>query len=184
MHVRLAFATASVLLFACNTAESPEGLDSSARLEPAGSGLVQNFVAPLRGEEEVPPVDTKGTGLAKFQHRVGSGQLQYKLISANIVGVTQAHIHCGSPGVIGPIVVFLFGFDPAGVDPNGILAQGTITPGDVIPLPDSAECPGGIADFEDLIDRLQAGGAYANVHTLVNPVGEIRGHIDHGNGVD
>lgn len=184
MRAAAILSVASSLLLACNTAESPEGLDSSARLEPAGSGPVQNFVAPLRGEEEVPPVDTKGTGLAKFQHRVGSGELGYKLISANIVGVTQAHIHCGSPGVVGPIVVFLFGFDAAGVDPNGILAQGTITPGDVIPLPDSPECPGGIADFEDLIQRLQAGGAYVNVHTLVNPGGEIRGHIDHGNGVD
>ena len=115
---------------------------------------------------------------------MGSGKLQYKLIAAHIVGVTQAHIHCGSPGANGPVVVFLFGFDPAGVAPDGILAQGTITPGDVIPRPDSAECPGGIADIDELIERLQDGGAYANVHTLVHTGGEIRGHIDHGNGVE
>ncbi|MGH7559307.1 MAG: CHRD domain-containing protein [Gemmatimonadota bacterium] len=184
MRAAVVLTTASALLLACSGAESPHGLDSGGELGLAGSGPVKNFVAPLRGEEEVPPVDTKGTGLAKFQLREGSDELDYKLIAANIVGVTQAHIHCGSPGVNGPIVVFLFGFDPAGVAPHGILAQGTITPGDVIPLPDSPECPGGIANFEELIERLQAGGAYANVHTLVNPGGEIRGHIDHGNGVD
>lgn len=182
MRAAVVLTTASALLMACTGVESPEGLDSSGELRLAGP--VDNFVAPLRGAEEVPPVDTQGTGLAKFQHREGSEELQYKLIAANIVGVTQAHIHCGSPGVNGPIVVFLFGFDAAGVDPNGILAQGTITPGDVLPLPDSPACPGGIADFEELIERLEAGGAYANVHTLVNPGGEIRGHIDHGNGVD
>ena len=173
--------TASVLLLSCSRAESPEGPDSS-RLELAGS--IQNFVSPLRGAEEVPPVDTKGTGLAKFQLREGSMELDYKLIAAHIEDVTQAHIHCGAAGVAGPIVVFLFGFDPAGVDPNGILAEGTITPGDVIPLPDSAECPGGIADFEELIERLESGNAYTNVHTIAHPAGEIRGQIAHGSGVN
>jgi hypothetical protein len=176
------FATAFTVLLACTDSDYP--LDSSAELVLTGSGPVANFVTPLKGREEVPPVDTKATGLAKFQLSKDGTQLDYKLIASNIEGVTQAHIHCGSPGVIGPIVVFLFGFDPVGVDPNGILAQGTITPGDVIPLPDSVECPGGIADFEELIERLETGGAYVNVHTFVNPGGEIRGHIDHGNGVE
>jgi hypothetical protein len=70
------------------------------------------------------------------------------------------------------------------VDSNGILAQGTLTEAGLLPQPDSVVCPGGIADFEDLIDRIRSGGAYVNVHTLVNPGGEIRGHLDHGSGVD
>lgn len=175
-------ATALVVLLACTDSDYP--LDSSAELILSGSAPVANFVAPLKGREEVPPVDTKATGLAKFQLSKDGTQLDYKLIASNIQGVTQAHIHCGAPGVNGPVVIFLFGFDPAGVDSNGILAQGTLTAAGLIPQPDSPVCPGGIADFEDLIDRLMSGGAYANVHTLVHPGGEIRGHIDHGNGVE
>ena len=176
------FAITFTVLLACTESDSP--LDSSAELVLSGSGPVANFVAPLKGREEVPPVDTKATGLAKFQLSKDGTQLDYKLIASNIQGVTQAHIHCGAPGVLGPVVIFLFGFDPAGVDSNGILAQGTLTAAGLIPLPDSPECPGGIADFDDLIERLKSGDAYANVHTLANPVGEIRGHIDHGNGVE
>ena len=176
------FVTALAVLLACAETESP--LDSSAEVVLTGSGPVANFVTSLKGREEVPPVDTNATGLAKFQLSKDGSELEYKLIASNIQGVTQAHIHCGAPGVLGPIVIFLFGFDPEGVDSNGILAQGTLTAAQLIPLPDSVECPGGIADFEELIERMQSGGTYANVHTLVNPVGEIRGHIDHGSGVD
>lgn len=176
------FATALTVLLACTDNDSP--MDSTAELVLTGSGPVANFVTPLKGREEVPPVDTKATGLAKFKLSKDGTSLDYKLIASNIEGVTQAHIHCGAPGVNGPVVIFLFGFDPAGVDSNGILAQGALTAAGLIPQPDSPECPGGIADFEDLIDRLASGGAYANVHTLVNPGGEIRGHIDHGSGVE
>lgn len=182
MRSLIPFAIAIPVLVACADSESP--LDSSAELVLTGSGPVANFVAPLKGRDEVPPVETQATGLAKFQLSKDGTELHYKLIASNIEGVTQAHIHCGAPGVNGPVVIFLFGFDAAGVDPNGILAQGTLTAAGLIPRLDSPECPGGIADFGDLIDRLESGGAYANVHTLVNPGGEIRGHIDHGNGVD
>ncbi|HET9582104.1 MAG TPA: CHRD domain-containing protein [Gemmatimonadota bacterium] len=180
-RVFLSAITLTVLL-ACTESEAP--LDSTAELVLSGPGPVANFVTPLKGREEVPPVETRATGLAKFKLSKDGTSLGYKLIASHIEGVTQAHIHCGAPGVNGPVVIFLFGFDPAGVDSNGILAQGTLTPAGLIPRPDSPECPGGIADFEDLIERMRSGGTYANVHTLANPGGEIRGHIDHGNGVE
>jgi hypothetical protein len=140
-------------------------------------GESKNFVSPLSGGQEVPPVETGGTGNAIFHLSPDATELDYKLISSNIEGVTQSHIHCGTPGVNGPVVVFLYGFNAAGVDPNGILAQGTITAGDVIPRADSGACPGGVADLDDVIEKLRTGGAYVNVHTLANPPGEIRGHV-------
>jgi hypothetical protein len=176
------FAAAITALLACTESDSP--LDSSAEVVLTGAGPVANFVTSLKGREEVPPVNTHATGLAKFKLRGDGTELEYKLVASNIQGVTQAHIHCGAPGVNGPVVIFLFGFDPVGVDPNGILAQGTLTEAGLLPQPDSVVCPGGIADFEDLIDRIRSGGAYVNVHTLVNPGGEIRGHLDHGSEVD
>lgn len=136
----------------------------------------KNFVAPLEGGQEVPPVDTTAAGAAVFRLNEDETELSFKLIVSNIEDVTQAHIHCGAPGVNGPVVVFLYGFGPV-VSPDGLLAQGTRTATDLIPRPDSAACPGGVANFAQLVEKLRTGGAYANVHTVVNPGGEIRGQI-------
>jgi hypothetical protein len=137
----------------------------------------RNFITHLSGDEEVPPVDTLAQGQALFRLNKDDTELHYRLIIANIEGVTQAHIHCGAVGVNGPVVVFLFGFDPEGVTLNGILATGTITPDDVIPRPDSAECPDGVADLDELLAKMRSGDTYVNVHTLAFPGGEIRGQI-------
>jgi len=48
----------------------------------------------------------------------------------------------------------------------------------VIPLADSANCPGGIADLQELLAQMRAGQTYVNVHTLANPGGEIRGQVE------
>ncbi len=135
----------------------------------------RNFVAPLSGDQEVPPNDSQGTGVAKFKLSEDGTELSYKLIVANIDNVTQAHIHCGAEGVNGPVVAFLFGFVADGVTVNGVLAEGTITT--VIPRPDSPACPGGVADFDDLLAKMRSGDAYVNVHTVEIPPGEIRGQI-------
>ena len=137
----------------------------------------RNFRASLKGRSEIPAVDTNAQGEAIFQLNPAGDELSFKLIVANIEGVTQAHIHCGSADVNGPVVLFLFGLDPAGVSVNGVLNEGTATAANVIPRPDSAACPGGVADFNDLVEKLRTGQAYANVHTLDNPGGEIRGQI-------
>ena len=137
------------------------------------------FVAVLSAQEEVPTPtgDTAGRGVATFKLSPDGSSLDFKLNVANIDDVTQSHIHCGAPGVAGPVVVFLFGFVADGVTVNGRLSEGTITPANVIARPDSAACPGGIADFEDLLAKMRSGQAYVNVHTIENPPGEIRGQL-------
>lgn len=135
------------------------------------------FVAVLAADNEIPVNDSQGRGVATFKLNADGSALTYKLNVANIDGVTQAHIHCGGPDVNGPVVVFLFGFDPEGVSTSGRLSEGTITAADVIARPDSAACPGGLATFADLIEAMQTGGAYVNVHTLAIPGGEIRGQL-------
>ena len=136
---------------------------------------VRNFVAVLSGGEEVPAVDTHARGLAEFQLNQDGDELAFRLIVANIEDVVASHIHCGPEGVNGPVVAFLYP-GPV-VSPNGSLAQGTLTASDVIPRPDSPACPGGISTFDDLIAKMRSGGAYANVHTVINPGGEIRGQV-------
>ena len=142
----------------------------------AGAAENRNSVAVLSGDEEVPPVGTHAVGLAKYQLSDEGDELGFKLIAANIENVTQAHIHCGAPGVNGPVVAFLYDLGPT-VSPNGILSEGTVADANVIDRPDSAACPGGISDFEDLIAKLESGGAYTNVHTTAFPGGEMRGPI-------
>jgi CHRD domain len=97
--------------------------------------------------------------------------LTYKLNVANIDDVTQAHIHLEDPGVNGPIVVFLFGLVPdPGVDVNGRLASGSIDADDLVgPLEGHP--------LGDLIDAIEDGGAYVNVHTVAHRGGEIRGQL-------
>lgn len=147
------------------------GVSASASAGPA------NFRAHLSGGNEVPPVDSNATGQAIFQLNPSGDELSFKLIVANIDDIVQAHIHCGAEGVNGPVVAFLFGPEPDGVDVNGILSQGVVTSGDVIPRPDSEACPGGVANFDEMIDKIMSGDAYVNVHTVENPGGEVRGQI-------
>ena len=147
----------------------------------APGGHNRNFVAHLSGDNEVPPVDTRAQGQTKFQLSKDGTELHFKLIAANIENVTQAHIHCGAAGVNGPVVVFLY---PEGPPPvlipgrfSGVLSEGTRTNSDIIARPDSAECPGGVANFDELIAKMRSGDAYVNVHTTAFPGGEIRGQI-------
>jgi hypothetical protein len=125
-----------------------------------------NFVAPMSGDEEVPPVDTQARGVAKFKLRQSG--LVFKVNVANIEDVVASHIHCGEVGENGPIGVTLFAGGPVSV--NGTLAKGVIT----APDEDNA-C--GWADLEDVVTALESGDTYVNVHTVANPGGEIRGQV-------
>jgi hypothetical protein len=137
----------------------------------------RNYRAHLSGSEEVPPVAVRSQGQAVFQLNKDGTELSYKLIVANISGITQAHIHCGVEGTNGPVIAFLFGLEPAGVTVNGVLKSGVITNADIIPRPDDAACPGGAANFDEMMARIASGSAYVNVHTSTFPAGQIRGQI-------
>lgn len=130
----------------------------------------RNFRTHLSGDEVVPPVDTNAQGQAKFKLNKAGDELSFKLNVANIEDVIGAHIHNAPAGENGGIVVFLFGepfTDPVTV--NGTLAEGTITASDVIsPI---------AGDFDALIEAMEAGNAYVQVHTEENVPGEIRGQI-------
>jgi CHRD domain len=146
----------------------------------------QNFSAHLSGDQEVPARDTLAVGQAIFQANQDETALEYRLIVGNIENVVAAHIHVGPAGLNGPVVAFLAGpFASGGGRTDGVLAERTITAADLIgPL---AGQP-----ISALIDEMQAGNTYVNVHTNdgigdVNtgrgdfPGGEIRGQIEtHG----
>ena len=136
-------------------------------------GESHNFVAAQSGREEVPPNETNSRGHARFWLSEDGTELRYRLTVANIEGVTQAHIHLADAGVNGPVVVFLYGFNAAGITTNGILAEGTITQANLIPRP--AIAFGGT--MAELVARMRTGGAYVNTHTIAIPGGQVRGQL-------
>jgi hypothetical protein len=152
-------------------------------LVPAASpGDNLNFVTALSGGEEVPTRDTQGRGVAIFSLSKDGTELAYKLIVANIENVVAAHIHIGPAGMNGPVVVFLFGpVPPGGGRTDGPLSEGVITAANFVgPLSGQP--------FSDLIEAIEAGNTYVNVHTDDGvappntgagdfPGGEIRGQI-------
>jgi len=96
--------------------------------------------------------------------------ISYRLIAANSENTRASHIHLAAPGVNGPIVVFLYGGPTIPGSFNGVLAQGTFTAADLIgPLEGQP--------LSALIEQMEAGNAYVNIHTDQFPGGEIRGQI-------
>jgi len=142
----------------------------------------KNFVAQLSGADEVPSRDTLARGTAIFQLSDDGTVLSYRLIAANIDNVVASHIHCGAPGVSGPVGVSLFtGGIPGSGRFDGVLASGAI----VAPDPGNA-C--GWVTLDDVVAAMLSGDTYVNVHTNDGvaptntgpgdfPGGEIRGQV-------
>lgn len=139
--------------------------------EGVGSLMKTTFVAHLQGDNEIPPIDTQAQGQAIFKLSKDGTSLEYKLIVANIEDVFAAHIHCGGPAENGDVLVNLFASGSG--DVNGVIAEGVITQAS---MRGAASCPQ-ITTFQHLLELLQTGGAYVNVHTTATGSGEIRGQI-------
>jgi hypothetical protein len=148
------------------------GLGTVAAADSDTAGIM---TAQLSGAEEVPAVDTDARGVAVFK-RTGEDELTFFLNVANIENVSMSHIHLAPAGQNGGVVVWLY---PSAPPPqlipgrfDGPLASGTIT---------SANLVGALAGMtvQDLVDHIEAGNAYVNVHTSQFPGGEIRGQIGH-----
>ena len=150
---------------------------------------VMNFVTPLSGAREVPIRDTHARGAAVFQLNADGTEISYRLIASNIHNVTMAHIHLQNPGQqTGGIVVWLAPSTtpnvmlPAGGGRhNGVLATGTFDEGDFVGVLTGDP-------LSDLLDAIDEGIAYVNVHTNDGvappdtgpgdfPGGEIRGQL-------
>ena len=135
----------------------------------------QTFSASLSGKDEVPPTESNSTGTAKFQVDENSSQVSYWVNVTGIKKINQAHIHNGTEGQNGDIVVTLTKNKSAkGNDgPPNIGFSGNITKDDLQgPLKDK--------ELTDLVSLMSDGNAYVNVHTDKYPDGAIRGQISSG----
>jgi len=139
----------------------------------------RNFRASLDSYHETSlSLSTSGTG--SFQARLNhdGDQLTYELQYSGLEGgnVLFAHVHLGQIGTTGGVMFFLCGGGGRPACPNPpATVTGTVTASDVIGPSGQGVAPG---EFEEAIDAMRDGAAYANVHTTVYPSGEIRGQIN------
>jgi hypothetical protein len=126
------------------------------------------FVINLTGSEEVPPVQTNATGVAKISaFSVAEDSISYSVNATSIKHVTAGHTHLGKQGENGPIVVTLFKYDSPR---NEVSETGKVTA-------DKLEGPMKGKPLSDLAIAGANGSLYINIHTEENPNGEIRGQI-------
>jgi hypothetical protein len=129
---------------------------AAAGCPPAGGGGTEtNFTANLTGAQEIPPVTTNATGSGTFTLNAAQTELSYNVPFSGLSGpLTLAHFHRGAAGVEGP-PVFTIPLVPG--------VQGTLQGTWVLTAADAAD--------------LMAGNIYVNLHTALNPDGEIRGQL-------
>lgn len=152
-----------------NIAENPNVIQGVDLVTSSKKMSHNNFTSSLKGRNEVPVVDSKAAGEAIVRISKDENSIYFKLIVSNMDNVVAAHFHMAPEGVNGPVVAFLFSGAASGLQ-NGILSEGVITAADLIgPLAGM--------DLNSLIQRIRSGNIYVNVHTVVNPGGEIRGQL-------
>lgn len=148
----------------------------------------EDFKAKLIGYEEVPAVATPASGEFRAKFDKKNQTFDYTLTYSDVQGtVQQAHIHFGQKGVNGSIVIWLCQTAttaaPASVSaitpfcPQSGTVTGTISAANVITAGTASQMILA-GELDEVIDAMEAGVAYANVHaTPLNPGGEIRGQI-------
>jgi hypothetical protein len=117
----------------------------------------ESFKVALTGAQQVPPVETSGTGTADLTYdpatRVVTWNISYSGLSAP---ATMAHFHGpAAAGKNGPVTVWLSKKGNAPESP--IKGEATLTP--------------------EQAAQFTAGEWYINIHTSTHPAGEIRGQV-------
>lgn len=137
----------------------------------AAHAQVVTVTAQLTGAEETPTIiNTGAVGNATITIDRAAQKITYRVNVYNLPsGLTASHIHVGPPGITGPII---FNFAVTQNVSNDFAIVGEVTAADLV-----ARAAQGINSFEDAIFAIASGNAYVNVHSSVNPGGEIRGQL-------
>jgi len=145
------------------------------------------FSAELLGDNEVPPINSNGTGTFHMENADGviTFTLTFSGLSSNLV---VSHLHFAPSKVSGAVMIFLCGGGGQPACPAA--TSGTIT-GTIVAANVTGPAAQGIdpGDLTSALEAVDEGNAYANMHTTKFPGGEIRGqvhrsnkHTDKGNG--
>lgn len=134
--------------------------------QQAGSTLL---TATLTIAQEVPPpaaaTPATAAGAAVLLFDPATSTLNFAVAYKGLSGAaTAAHFHNGAPGAAGPVVQTICGAPgPALLDACPAGNEGFLTGTWTVPA--------------GLVPTLLAGGLYINIHTRLNPAGEIRGQV-------
>ena len=149
---------------------------------PAPVVAEETLTARLTGFEEPPAVSTTGRGLFRGIISEDETFIVYELSYDGLEGeVRQAHIHFGQRRTNGGISIWLcqteFNPDPTGLSPT-CPQEGTVTG---VVTADNVIGPAGqgiaAGEFAEVLAAIRNGVTYANVHSTLQPGGEIRGQI-------
>ncbi len=119
--------------------------------EIRGQIVTANYYSMLDGMSEVPPVMTAARGVGIGSYNAMSGMFTYHF-EHTVMNATAAHLHRGAPGMSGGVAVAFTGATSP--------MMGTIS----IAMADQA--------------TFMSGGLYANIHSMANGGGEIRGQVN------
>lgn len=125
-------------------------------------GLAQaapvSFEVPLTGAQEVPPVQTPGSGSAALTYDAATRALTWKVTFSGLSSpATMAHFH-------GPAAVGKNAGVKLGISQKGASEVASPISGEATLSPDDAKL-------------LEAGEMYINVHSKNHSAGEIRGQV-------
>ena len=128
----------------------------------------EKFKAKLKGESEVPPVNSSATGKAKF--KVKDGVITINVNVTGLKDITAAQIYAGAKGQNGEPVVDLLKAGKQNDAGERIIVKGEITASDLQGLMSGKT-------LQDLQTAMGNEETYVNIQTSDNPDGEIRGQI-------
>ena len=145
------------------------------------AAAIADVRANLQGFQEVPSVSSDATGKFRAKLMRHDDAIEFKLLYSGLeTFVRFAHIHFAERHVNGGIVVWLCDNTGNSPTPVGPCPQGEGRVEGVIMADDVSGAPAqGIeaGEFFEVIEAINAGAAYINVHTDAVPSGEIRGQI-------
>lgn len=136
--------------------------------------------------QQVPSFSSGGQGHFKAEVNAERTEVKYKLSYGGMEGdVFMAHIHFAQAGANGGIMVWFCGDPDAGFPPPASInvplcgpqedkLEGTFTADELLG-PEGQGISAG--EFEAFVVALEKGLGYVNIHSTLQPPGEIRGQI-------
>jgi CHRD domain len=122
----------------------------------AAFAATMSFNVQLTGDQQVPPVQTPGSGTAHLTYNTTTRRVSWTIRFSKLSSpATMAHFHDGAEGKNGPVVIWLSKKGAPVTSP--ITGHATLTP--------------------DQATQFLAGDWYINVHSKDHPAGEIRGQV-------
>ena len=157
-------------------------LAASLFAAPVAYSQTERFSANLVGANEVPSINTAGSG--EFRMQIVGSDINFSLSFSDLSSaLTVAHLHFASTKVSGGVMICLCG---GGGQPDCPAAtSGTIT-GTITAANVTGPTTQGIdvGDLDSALEAVREGLAYANMHTANFPGGEIRGQVRRGDSKD